>query len=232
MTTQRPELSTEIEKLKNDIHFLNTQIQRLKRSASGLATDYILAGEEVGRLATDDVRAIQQLRQRASQIVNLLESSEISGRFDKDARRNRRSADVWRMLAIASLLGSAGVAYLTFPTLTGDRTAEIGYAIGVVILFGFCAMESNNHRRREFDRTRIALRVSALEAFMEQKRDQEGRLPPDAEKLRTKFVTKHFIDPELDSNDMGAPEIRVSMFRSRERYQGPRAPIGGVQSKS
>jgi hypothetical protein len=96
----------------------------------------------------------------------------------------------------------------------------------MLTLFIYASVESHNHRRREFDRRRIALRVSAIEAFTKQRRDA-GRAGDRkvAEELMDEVVRKHFIQPDLDSNDMSylGPRLSLVTVLNRAGQHPPRA---------
>ncbi|MDX8141484.1 hypothetical protein SK854_05130 [Lentzea sp. BCCO 10_0061] len=86
----------------------------------------------------------------------------------------------------------------------------------------------------EFDRRRSSLRVSAIEAFAKQRRDA-GRVGDRkiAEELMDEFVRKHFIQPDLDSNDMSylGPRLSLVTVFSRGGQQQPSRADGAASPK-
>lgn len=121
-------------------------------------------------------------------------------------------ANHWRTGAILVLLSMPVVA-VVLTTLAGLANIPTAIALAPMLaLFVHASVDSHNHRRREFDRRRISLRMSAIEAFTKQRR--ESGEPGDrktAEELMDEFVRKHFIEPDLDSNDMSYVGPRVSL---------------------
>jgi hypothetical protein len=204
-------LTRQLSTLQNLADDLDQQIGRLR-------VEYERAGRNLAAQVNEDVVSIHEAWLEVERITTILRGTELFGRYAEDADHHLNIANRWRRAAVAILLLAPCVA------------ASLALAAGLVFasnalvmsffaaLFVYASIESHNHRRREFDRRRIALRVSAIESFTKQRReggDPEAR--KTAEDLLDEFVRRHFIEPELDSNDIAHLTPRTGFLRARER---------------
>lgn len=111
---------------------------------------------------------------------------------------------------------------IQYPTLPAVQL--LAPALPLVLLFTYASFESSNHRSREQDRRRIYLRMAAIETYTQRSNITDAeRLALDG--LFTKFIERHFIEPDLDSNDMtfvGARGVGPwrAMLHRRSRQSG------------
>jgi hypothetical protein len=154
--------------------------------------------------SAEDLNSIHELRLQAEQLVDLLQGGTLFGRYARDAKAHKHSANRWRGFAVAILL--ATVALETGLALTAS-SVSIGPvqlaapAVPLLLLFAYASVESNNHRRSELDRRRIYLRMAAIESYT-QRRDADGVSAEEMEGVLKRFIEQHFIAPDLDPNDV------------------------------
>ncbi len=191
---------------------IERRVGKLSSQLDALEFEYRQAGQNLNTTAAQDVKAIREAREEAERITTILRGTELFGRYAQDADHHFRVANRWRTSAVLVLMSMPLIAVLLSTVAAlGNVTAAIALA-PMLALFVYASVESHNHRRREFDRRRISLRVSAIEAFTKQRR--ENGKPGDrktAEDLMDDFVRKHFIEPDLDSNDMSYVGPRFSL---------------------
>ena len=159
-----------------------------------------------------DIEYIQSVRAEAEQILDILQGGTLFGRYSLDADENQRAANRWRRISVTSLIASAA-AVASLSILTEISVTALSLClVPAVGLFFFTSLESQNHRRREFDRRRIALRMAAIESYLQQRRSSES---DDRDwSVLDDFIREHFIEPALDSNDVS--------------YLGPRSGVFGL----
>lgn len=210
---------------EEDVRLLSTlerRTEKLGARLDALEFEYRQAGQNLPARAAQDVVAIREAREEAERITTILRGTELFGRYAQDADHHLRVANRWRTSAVLVLLTMPVVALLV-SSLAAVGAATTAIALSpMLVLFAYASVESHNHRRREFDRRRISLRVSAIEAFTKQRR--ENGKPGDrriAEDLMDDFVRKHFIEPDLDSNDMSYVGPRISLVTVFSRNKVP-----------
>jgi hypothetical protein len=203
---------------------VRAQITEMRGDLSDLELSYRLAGGDLKNLATRDAEDIERLRDEAQRLVVLLRGGALFGRYAADADRHRRTANLWRWGAVAVLL-TATALLVGLPLLISDISWAQTFAsvAPLVLLFTYASSESSNHRQRELDRRRIYLRMAAIESYIDGRRDE-------AKALLDLFIRKHFIEPDLDANELTVVGARGagmwgSMIRYRHRWRAssPRA---------
>ncbi|MFB6720795.1 hypothetical protein ACFCV3_11575 [Kribbella sp. NPDC056345] len=210
--------------LSKDVAKLKRELDDLERARAALDVEYRRAKHGLAAKVEEDVAFIRDARREVEQITSILHGTELFGRYAEDADHHLRIANRWRYGAVATLLLApcvAGALALADKLKVATGISVMSCLIG---LFLYASIESHNHRRREFDRRRIALRVSAIESFTKQRR--EGGDPAarkTAEDLLDEFVRMHFIFPELDSNDITQLTPRTGPFGAKERSSQSRS---------
>lgn len=206
---------------------LGKRVEELRGQVAALRLEYRQAGNNLATTVADDLTVIREAREEAQRITTILRGTELFGRYAQDADHHLRVADHWRVGAVVVLLLMPVVAVL-LAVLTSLGTVPLTIALTPLFaLFVYASVESHNHRRREFDRRRIALRVSAIEAFTQQRRESGQEVDRrTADKLMDEFVRKHFIQPDLDSNDMAYLSPRrgpVTMLSRNNKRQAEKS---------
>jgi hypothetical protein len=205
-------------KLADQLTALQGAVDDIEQQIGGLRLEYERAGRSLSSRVNDDVVHIHEAWLEVERITNVLRGTELFGRYAEDADHHLRIADRWRRAAVAILLLAPCVA-ASLALVAKLELATNALAMSfIAALFAYMSIESHNHRRREFDRRRIALRVSAIESFTKQRRDGgELEARKTAEDLLDLFVRRHFIEPELDSNDIAHLTPRTGLLRAKER---------------
>ncbi|GAB2864378.1 hypothetical protein [Lentzea nigeriaca] len=182
---------------------LAKRVEELRGQVAALQLEYRQAGNNLATTVADDLTVIREAREESQRITTILRGTELFGRYAQDADHHLKVANHWRAAAVVVLLLMPVVAVVLAVFVPLGAVPLTIALTPLLTLFIYASVESHNHRRREFDRRRIALRMSAIEAFTHQRREsgQESDRRT-AEKLMDEFVRKHFIQPDLDSNDM------------------------------
>lgn len=211
---------------------LNKKLEELELQIDSLKREYRQAGHELQRQVADDLVFIHDAREEAQLVATVLQGSELFGRYAQDSDRHGRIANRWRFGAVSVLIAAAPIILTLAATLSLGAAALTAATAPLIVLFLYASLESNNHRRREFDRRRIALRLSAIETFTKQRREAgDAQSRRTAERLLDEFVRKHFIQPDLDSNDMTHLGPRFSLVTVLERQQRVGDPSRPFRSK-
>ena len=219
MTSQAAQpLSNDIVMLTDLVYSLRSRVDELGRNVENLEYMYREAGTNLRLVVADDVEHIKNAKIEVSKIAEVLRGVELFGRYAHDADNHAAIANRWRRAAVGVLVISPAVVVAT-SAIFKQPASVIALALGPILaLFIYCSVESYNHRRREFDRRRIALRVSAIESFTKARRDgAEEKSRRVAEELLDDFVRMHFIEPSLDSNDMDYIAPRTGIVRVMRR---------------
>lgn len=193
---------------------LRKHVADMQSTIAALQIEYRRAESHLPTQVADDVRRIKEARVEVDRITTILQGTELFGRYAQDADHHLGIANRWRRGAVGIL--ALAPALELFLALVTDLAAWAVTAtmVPVLLLFLYASVESHNHRRREFDRRRIALRVFAVEAFRQQRRDSgNARDRKAAEELLDQFIERHFINPDLDSNAMAHLAPRAGFFR-------------------
>lgn len=203
------------------VRTLQKEVDELRRQIDVLKLEYRRAASDLpGRVAAD-IASIKEAREEATRIATFLQGTELFGRYAQDASHHSRIANRWRVAAVLILAAASVAAVAVAKFFDLSDTALVTSLTPVLGLFVYASLESHNHRRREFDRRRIALRVSAIEAYTKQRRETGTREEKtEAESLLSEFIRKHFINPELDSNDMAYPTFSLITVMERRRDRG------------
>jgi hypothetical protein len=199
---------------------LETKLKHLEDQYRSLTIRYERAGANIKTEAHSHMAYIQYVRQEAEQVLELIRGGALFGRYSADADEHKRIADSWRRAAVAALLVTlAGIVALAI--IWNLPTATLAVCmVPAAGLFFYASLESHNHRRREFDRRRIALRMSAIESYMQ---NRQAKLNDESKvwSVLDDFIAKHFIAPDLDSNDMSYLGPRDSIFALFQRKSQP-----------
>jgi hypothetical protein len=201
VTDLESSLPQEASKLSDILQDVRNRIGDLATKLSGLESAYRDAGEDLKNRAATDAEYISQLKDEADRLIILLRGGSLFGRYAEDAELHRRTANRWRFFAVVVLLGSAAlqvVLAIRVPSLGWIQTIAI---LPLVLLFTYTSLESHNHRRREFDRRRIYLRMAAIESYIRPAGDGQTNRQ-ESKKILDEFIRRHFIEPDLDANDM------------------------------
>jgi hypothetical protein len=205
------DLTTELAKLKREI-------DDLEKARASLEVEYRRAKHSLAAKVEEDVAFVRDARREVEQITSILHGTELFGRYAEDADHHLKIANRWRYGAVGTLLLAPCIAAGLALADKLEVKTSLSVMSCLVALFLYASIESHNHRRREFDRRRIALRVSAIESFTKQRREGgDAAARRTAEDLLDEFVRMHFIAPELDSNDIAQLTPRTGLFRAGER---------------
>jgi len=232
LRTQIAQLHEELSALVQSHGTVKKRLEELNKVAASLDLAYREAGHDLSKNVIDDLAFIRGARREAAKITTILRGTELFGRYAQDADHHYRVANRWRLGAVIVALAYPFMALFLIKVLDLNATGVASVMASALLLFFYASVESFNHRRREFDRRRIALRVSAIEAFTKSRREGgDSSSRKTAEALLDEFVRKHFIQPELDSNDMTYPGPRFSLITLFQRKLPPSSDVDAAPMK-
>lgn len=209
---------------------LEAEIADLKDSIGDLTVLYQRAGGRLRTIVEDDVLAIGSAKEESERLLTVIRGGALFGRYQSDADHHMRQANRWRIAAtmVLMLVPIGLLAAIKFLSVSDTQLLVI--ATTAVAIFLYFSIESHNHRRREFDRRRISLRMAAIESFLTQRlADETTRV--QAQGVMDEFIKKHFIEPELDDNSLAYLSPRNSFLTivHRPKAQEPTPDQGGSQ---
>ncbi|MDW5323188.1 hypothetical protein [Plantactinospora sp. KLBMP9567] len=209
----------------DEVLAMKVEVAELREWLTNLRHEYVLAGASVRDGADADVELIRQLRQEAESLVKLVRSATLFGRYADDADHHRRQANRWRRFAVAILVMAVGLAVYFVVALPDLAWYQVAVPmLPLALLFTYASIESHNHRRAELDRKRIYLRMAAIESYTTTDISDQAR--DDLGGLLYKFIEKHFIEPQLDPNELSSVSAGWPTWRARVERRG-----GGRQSQ-
>ncbi len=177
--------------------FQAAQVERASRA------EEILAGFETDlrNRSAEALESLEQSRERASELVDLVATSSTAGAFGKEAHAQKAQADRWRVYAIG--LGLAAVAVAAFAVVYAAVVeakpaliaAKVALAAALLGLAGYAAKQSAEHRGREVRARRLELELTAFGPFTEGLKD-----PDEEKKVRAELIERIFVgDPGPDA---------------------------------
>ena len=195
-------------------------IERLNAATTTAAESQQAAAESALAELTERGEAViadlDELREKAARLVDLVATSSTAGAFGKEAKAQRDEADSWRwnavrlgVLAVAVALVAIAANFVvdTPPSLIVAKVAAIALILGVA---GYAAGQSGQHRLREQRAKRLELELVAFGPFAEPLGD-EAKL-----EVRKEFIDRLFVgDPgnEPAPGDLRLNEESVSLLR-------------------
>jgi hypothetical protein len=202
---------------------LTVALETLRRQLDDLREEYGAAGAYVRERTTADVEFIHELREEADNLLQLVRGRTLFGRYADDAAMHRKQANRWRRYSVFVLVAAVCLeSWLVASERSPSLLTLTLPALPLALLFTYTSVESQNHRRAEFDRQRIFLRMAAIESYT--MTDISSRARKKLGGLLNKFIERHFIEPELDSNDLNAVlagGLGAWSARLRGRFQRP-----------
>ncbi len=230
-------LSSVIAQQKTEIQNLNSNFQteftNIKSTAnqnfdqtintfrSEIDNDKKTYREEIDKLKKDIdsdtkklVGALEEKLDEAKKIVNVIGNVGATGNFQSIANKNKRAANIWRVVAIIFMTVLSGLLVYTIWEMssgTFDWTKSIIRIIAAAALSypaTYAAQESSKHRRQENYNRRMELELASINPFIE--------LLDEAKKkeIKERLVERYFgNNHSLDSVDKrGEVDIPVSAF--------------------
>lgn len=126
----------------------------------------------VSETAETEVERIENLRIYVEEVSGLVGDTALAGEYAHQADQQQESADRWRLVTIALLLGAAGWALLAvfFGGLstpdTSDYLGRLPLAVLLVVLAAYTGRQSTLHRRREHAYRQRQMQLQALRLYL------------------------------------------------------------------
>ena len=120
---------------------------------------------------------LQETRDQAEVILGVQAAAGTAAAYGKEATRQRRETQLWRLLAMASLAG----AFIAAVVAIGDLELQSGSSFGDFFAFyapriwlgalafavgTFAIKQSNHHREREYEARKLANELTILRPFL------------------------------------------------------------------
>ena len=125
------------------------------------------------------LKELQDRREKASEIVGIISRTGMAGGYQQEADDERKQADFWRWVTVASMLAIVALATWMVVTVatesaeTVDLMAKAFASLTLGILAGYAGREAGKHRRREQRNRRLQLELSSIDAYLETLPDDE-----------------------------------------------------------
>lgn len=173
--SDRKTFRTEFDSLKQTI---NTEIEEIKQNIDSDTSELI--------------EKLDKKLEEAKKIVGVIGDVSVTGNYQQVANENKRTADIFRIVAIILMLTLSGLLIYTIWDISGssfDWTKSLIRILAAAALSypaTYAARESNKHRRLEILNRKAELELSAINPFIE--------LLPENKKqeIKEKLVEKYF----------------------------------------
>lgn len=191
-----------------------------KESVESQLVQFFAKGEQEHselRIALDDqakniIAVLNEKKKQASDLVNVIGNIGTTGQYDNHALSDRRSADRWRLVAIAFMFALVAAAVLT--VTLAYRTQQADWRMTLVRAFTtvtfaipafYAARESQKHRRMEHRYRKMQLELASLDPFLEKLPEEKRHA------LKAELTEKFFGQPEpLEKEE--EPVTAVTLF--------------------
>jgi hypothetical protein len=144
-------------------------------SDEALAAVKIRAEEQNEQLAAEGehrIKTLDELLASAVKTVGVIGSTGMAGGYQIAATREKKAADVWRLVAAFALLGAiAATIFAVVQALrngfhVGTFLAEWAIALPFVALAGYAAFESSQHREQARLNRQLELQLASLDTYL------------------------------------------------------------------
>ncbi len=147
------------------------------------------------------IEALEQNKQQASDLVQVIGNIGITGNYQKIANQEKTSADKWRNIALFLMIGMVLVIAVTIGISSANgfdwklALFRIGAALVLAIPATYAAKESSKHRVLENINRKAELELASLDPFLE-------KLPESTRfKVKEELTGKFFGSSAIGSED-------------------------------
>lgn len=196
------QINKNIQEINNDYQSekkqWNNEIEKISRDFNAKVNTEI---EKYRKLGEDHITELENIKIKASNLFQIIGNIGVTGDFQNNAEKNRKSANIWRVIALVSMLvavGGAIVVVWRFPStdLGWQYTAlKLITAIAFTVPSAYAARESTKHRELERKYRKMELELSSIDPFIENI-TQEKR-----EQLKTTIADRIFGQPEYNNEE-------------------------------
>ena len=184
----------ELENLKQEIEKCSASIKQsreetdelvaehdhsFKEKVSQFEKDFESAITHANNNSSELLSELESKNERAKRILNIISDDAQTGEFSKTAKKEERSANTMRGIALFSFSGMALItATILFVSITRDSsildTVPRMLAALVLLVPGvYAAKESSRHRNLETKNKRLELELATIDAYLEEFDDSE-----------------------------------------------------------
>lgn len=162
----------------------------------------------------ETVSNINNKLEEAKRLVSVIGNVGVTGNYQLIANYHKRTANIWRYIAIFFMTVLSGLLIYTIWDIKGanyDWTKSLIRIIAAAALSypaTYAARESSRHRRLETLNRRLELELAALSPFIEMLPDEKKR------EIKAKLVEKYFgnNDETIESSNKIDEELSLSGF--------------------
>jgi 23S rRNA pseudoU1915 N3-methylase RlmH len=158
------------------------------------------------------VAGIREKEEEARTLAAKFGAFAISGGYGAYAEQQRKSADLWRRVAVGALCLLAIAAILFLATLPPGEVDWQRYVTKVLVsgplvaIAGYAASQSHRHRMRERDARKLELELAALEPYL-------SLLPPEMRnEIKRDIALRVFGQPFREPDEGAQPGVGVSQL--------------------
>jgi hypothetical protein len=190
--------------------FAEKEIERAASFAVELAAfreTFDGAQKKVTDAAAQKLSDLDDQRQRAAKIVQVVGNIGVTGNFQRIANEEGSQANVWRWITVCVFAAGIGVAAATFvkfwdqpltPENLWSVMVRLLYAIAITAPAWYTARESARHRTNADRARQTELELASIGPFIE--------LMPEAKQIEIKeALTKSYFGRQIDAHSVQTP---------------------------
>ncbi|TYB72674.1 hypothetical protein ES676_10900 [Bizionia saleffrena] len=148
------------------------------------------------------IKDLETKLEEAKKIVGVVSDKAVTGNYQIIANSHKKTADVFRIIAIILMIGLSGILIFTIWDISGDNydwtksLIRILAAAALSYPATYAARESSKHRKLEILNRKAELELTAINPFIE--------LLPEEKKqeIKEKLVDKYFGNHGTSLNDL------------------------------
>jgi len=167
----------------------------------------------------DVLERMYAYEKKAKNVMGTIGTTGLTAGFKQVADQERKAANVWRLVAVAGILGVIGVAVWTIASTQGSGPDWYGFARKVFLtaavgwLAGYSIKEAAGHRGRERRNRRLELELASLDPYL-------ANLEAETQqKIKDDLVRRWFAQPfreEPAQRDGGSNSIETLVKSLRQ----------------
>ena len=176
---------------------VETRIKALEDRTEELHSEYDKEAQTV-------IAELKDTDKKAKELLGLVRDTAVTGNYDTIASQERRSANIWRWIALFFFTAMVVTALATVHFLVKEgfdwKIALFRLATSLIIGIPgvFAARESARHRARERRKRKYQLELAAIDPYL------ESLDPNERQRIKAELTTRMFGVPEEVTQDVEA----------------------------
>ncbi|HEX5872179.1 MAG TPA: hypothetical protein VFY65_17235 [Longimicrobium sp.] len=148
------------------------QRETFEESAKAFSDEARRLEQHASETSAAVLEELQRHLSRAEEIVGVVSKTALAGSYSEVAERERKDANVWRWISVASMIGIivcavfALVHSLSVGFSPNAFTAKIVTSFAFMILAAYAGRESARHRKSEQHARRMQLELATIDSYL------------------------------------------------------------------